>query len=156
MPQPAVGDAAPGFTLPGTDDREYSLSSFLGQPVVLVFYPGDDTPVCTLQLRSYSEGMAAFDQVGAQVLAISPQDVASHERFVRTNGLRMPLLADQGKKVGERYGILGPLGFYRRSVFVVDACGVVRFARRSLSSLTFIDADRLVEAVKQARLTDAE
>jgi thioredoxin-dependent peroxiredoxin len=155
VPEPAVGDPAPGFTLPGTDDREYSLAAYLGQPVVLVFYPGDDTPVCTMQLRSYSEGMAAFDQLGAQVLAISPQDVSSHERFARANGLRMPLLADRGKTVGERYGILGPLGFYRRSVFVVDACGVVRFARRSLSSLTYVDADRLVEAVKQAQVTEA-
>jgi thioredoxin-dependent peroxiredoxin len=154
MPEPAVGDPAPGFTLPGTDDREYSLAAYLGQPVVLVFYPGDDTPVCTMQLRNYSEGMSAFDDLGAQVLGISPQDVASHERFAKANGLRMPLLADCGKTVGERYGILGPLGFYRRSVFVVDAGGVVRFARRSLSSLTFVDADRLVEAVKQAQVAE--
>jgi peroxiredoxin Q/BCP len=123
--------------------------------VVLVFYPGDDTPVCTAQLRSYSAGLPAFDELGAQVLGISPQDVASHERFARANGLQMPLLADATKAVGERYGILGPLGFYRRSVFVVDATGVIRFARRSLSSLTYIDADRLLDAVRETQVTGA-
>jgi peroxiredoxin Q/BCP len=153
--RPSPGDPAPGFTLPGTDNREYSLSSYLGQPVVLVFYPGDDTPVCTAQLRSYSEGISAFDELGAQVLGISPQDVASHERFARANGLQMPLLADSSKAVGERYGILGPLGFYRRSVFVVDATGVIRFARRSLSSLTYIDAGRLLDAVRETQVTGA-
>ncbi len=153
MPGPTVGTPAPDFTLPGTGGRDYELASFRGQPVVVVFYPGDDTPVCTVQLRSYSEGMASFDELGAQVLGISPQDVASHERFAGKNGLKMPLLADTDRAVGEKYGILGPLGFYRRSVFVIDADGVIRFARRSLSSLTFVDSGQLVEAVKQASAT---
>jgi peroxiredoxin Q/BCP len=159
MPGPGVGDLAPDFTLPGTGGRDYTLSAFRGQPVLLVFYPGDNTPVCTVQLRDYSEGMAAFDEVGAQVLALSPQDVASHEQFASTAGLKMPLLADTERAVGEQYGILGPLGFYRRSVFVVDAAGVIRFARRSLTSMTFVDRDQLVEAIRQAgqpSRTDAE
>jgi thioredoxin-dependent peroxiredoxin len=147
---PRAGDPAPDFTLPGTGGRDFTLSDYRGQPVVLVFSPGDDTPVCTVQLRTYSEGMAGFDDVGAQVLAISPQDVASHERFATTYGLRMPLLADTDRSVAESYGILGPLGFYRRSVFVIDAGGVVRYARRSLTSLNFIDSGALLDAVKQA------
>jgi thioredoxin-dependent peroxiredoxin len=150
VPGPAAGDPAPDFTLPGTGDREYRLSDYRGQPVVVVFYPGDDTPVCTVQLRSYSDGMAGFDELGAQVLAISPQDVASHERFAASYGLRMPLLADTERDVAERYGILGPLGFYRRSVFVIDGCGVIRFARRSLTSLNFIDSSQLLAALKEA------
>jgi thioredoxin-dependent peroxiredoxin len=149
MPNPLAGQVAPDFTLPGTGDRDYTLSDFHGRPVVLVFYPGDDTPVCTAQLRSYSDGMAAFDQLDAQVLGISPQDVASHERFARDYGLRMPLLADTELAVANRYEILGPLGFYRRSVFVVDAGGVVRFARRSLTSLSFVDAGQLLSAVRE-------
>jgi thioredoxin-dependent peroxiredoxin len=149
VPSPIAGEAAPDFTLPGTGGRDYTLSDFRGRPVVLVFYPGDDTPVCTAQLRSYSDGMAAFDQLDAQVLAISPQDVASHERFAREYGLRMPLLADTELAVANRYEILGPLGFYRRSVFVVDAGGVVRFARRSLTSLSFIDSGQLLSAVRE-------
>lgn len=150
MPGPGAGDEAPDFTLPGTGDRDFTLSDFRGQPVILVFYPGDDTPVCTVQLRSYSDGMAGFDQLGAQVLAISPQDVASHERFATSYGLLMPLLADTDRSVAERYGILGPLGFYRRSVFVIDGCGVVRYARRSLTSLNYIDSDHLLQVVKEA------
>jgi thioredoxin-dependent peroxiredoxin len=150
VPGPRAGDVAPDFTLPGTGGRDFTLSDYRGQPVVLVFYPGDDTPVCTVQLRNYSEGIAGFDDLGAQVLAISPQDVASHERFMTSYGLRMPLLADTDRKVAEDYGILGPLGFYRRSVFVIDACGVIRYARRSLTSLNFIDSGHLLEAVKEA------
>jgi peroxiredoxin Q/BCP len=150
VPGPRTGEEAPDFTLPGTGERDYTLSAYRGQPVVLVFYPGDDTPVCTVQLRSYSEGMTGFDHLGAQVLAISPQDVESHEAFASRNGLRMPLLADTDGTVGESYGIIGPLGFYRRSVFVVDKCGVIRFARRSQTNLNFIESTDLLQAVKAA------
>jgi peroxiredoxin Q/BCP len=154
VPVPGVGDPAPDFTLPGTGGRDYKLSDYRGQPVVLVFYPGDNTPVCTVQLRSYSEGLADFEGVGAQMLGISPQDVASHEEFADREGLRMPLLADVDRSVGESYGILGPLGFYRRSVFVVDSEGTITFARRSLTSMAFVDRDRLLAAVSGTH-TDA-
>jgi peroxiredoxin Q/BCP len=155
VPGPGVGDPAPDFTLPGTGDRDFTLSDFRGQPVVLVFYPGDNTPVCTVQLRDYSEGLGDFEDVGAQMLGISPQDVASHEEFANREGLLMPLLADVDRSVGERYGILGPLGFYRRSVFVVDADGMIVFARRSLTSMAFVDRDRLLAAVAGTSTTYA-
>ncbi len=94
-----------------------------------MFYPGDDTPVCTRQLNTYTNDIDAFGAVGAQVLAISPQSVESHEKFAcKQEGFAFPLLADTQKIVGDAYGILGPLGFYRRSAFVVDASGVVRYA----------------------------
>ena len=79
----------------------------------------------------------SFEALGAAVLCLSPQDVASHEEFAASQRLRLPLLSDTDKAVGRAYGILGPLGFYRRSVFVVDRDGVIRFARRSLSNLTY-------------------
>lgn len=145
---PGRGDRAPDFALPGTGGRTYRLSDYAGEPVVVVFYPADNSPVCTLQLRSYSEDLNAFEALGATVLCLSPQDVESHEAFARANDLRVPLLADLGSKVGEAYSILGPLGFYRRSVFVVDPEGIVRFVRRSLSSLTYVPADQLLEAVR--------
>ncbi len=145
-----VGDPAPDFTLPGTGGRSYSLSDYRGQPVVLVFYPGDDTPVCTRQLNSYNDDLAEFEQVGAQVLAISAQDVTSHERFAGKHGLAFPLLADTDKKVAAAYGTLGPLGFPRRSVFVVDADGVIRYAHRAIAGLTFRPVSELVEAVRAA------
>ncbi|HLI23502.1 MAG TPA: peroxiredoxin [Acidimicrobiales bacterium] len=143
-----VGDPAPLFSLPGTGGRTYSLGDLRGSTALLVFYPADFTPVCTQQLRSYSEDLSAFTALGAVVWCLSPQDVDSHERFSAEHRLGMPLLADTDKQVGEAYGILGPLGFYRRSVFVVDGGGIIRFARRSLSSMTYIPAQRLVEAIR--------
>lgn len=147
----AVGDTAPDFTLPGTGGLEYTLSSFRGQPVVIVFYPGDDTAVCTKQLNSYNNELSAFDQVGAQVLAISAQDIDSHEKFASRNGFKFPLLADTDKKVAGQYGTVGPLGFPRRSVFVVDAAGVIRYAHRAIAGLTYRPVEELVAAVEAAR-----
>lgn len=149
-----IGRPAPEFTLAGTDDtpegrRAYSLSEFRGQPVVLVFYPGDSTPVCTRQLNAYTEDIASFEDAGAQVLAISPQSIASHEEFsCKQGGFAFPLLADTDKSVGDAYGILGPLGFYRRSVFVVDAEGVLRWAHKAVAGLTFRSSQELVDAVR--------
>lgn len=146
--RPGPGDPAPDFTLPGTGGRTYRLSAARGSTVVMVFYPADNSPVCTQQLRSYSEDLSLFEGVGATVWCLSPQDVQTHERFAEAQQLRVPLLADEGAAVGRAYDILGPLGFYRRSVFVIDGEGVVRWARRSLSSLTYLPAARLVEAVQ--------
>jgi len=148
---PGTGDAAPDFTLEGVPGGDYRLSDHAGEPVVLVFYPADNTPVCTQQLRSYSESLDRFGDLGATVLALSPQDVASHEQFAADNDIRVPLLADTDKRVAETYNILGPLGFYRRSVFVIGPDGVIRFARRSLSSMTYVPSDQLLDAVRAAQ-----
>lgn len=146
----SVGDTAPEFTLPATGGRTVSLSQFRGQPVVVVFYPGDDTPVCTKQLCSYNNELAQFADVGAQVLAISAQDIESHEKFAAKHNFTFPLLSDTDKAVAGSYGTLGPLGFPRRSVFVVDAQGIVRYAHRAIAGLTFRSVDELVGAVKAA------
>ncbi|MBU3717837.1 MAG: peroxiredoxin [Actinobacteria bacterium] len=146
-----VGDQAPDFTLPGTGGRSYSLSEYRGRPVVVVFYPGDDTPVCTKQLNSYNDELAQFENLDAVVLAISAQDVSSHEKFADKHGFRFPLLADVDKKVAGSYGVLGPLGFMRRSVFVVDAGGTVRYAHRALAGLTFRSVDELTAALTASR-----
>ena len=151
MPGLTTGDAAPDFTLPGTGDRSYSLSEYRGQPVVLVFYPGDNTPVCTKQLTSYTENIGQFAEVGAQVLAVSPQSVESHEGFAAKHGFTFPLLADTDKKVAALYGTLGPLGFPRRSVFVVDGEGVIRYVHRAIAGLTYRSTDELIRAVEASR-----
>ena len=151
-----VGKPAPPFTLPGSDNtdagrRDYSLDDYRGQVVLLVFYPGDATPVCTRQLNAYTEDIDSFTEAGAQVLALSPQSIQSHDDFsCKQGGFGFPLLADTDKAVGEAYGILGPLGFYRRSVFVIDAVGVVHYAHRAVAGLTFRSTDELVKAVKAA------
>ncbi len=147
----SVGELAPDFTLPGTGGRSYSLSSYRGQPVVIVFYPGDDSPVCTKQLNSYNNELSAFEGVGAQVLAISAQDMSSHESFAAKHGFKFPLLADTDKNVANAYGTVGPLGFPRRSVFVVDPAGVVRYAHRAIAGLTFRPVEELIAAVEAAR-----
>lgn len=139
-----VGDRAPAFTLAGTGGQSHSLSDYAGQPVVLVFYPGDDTPVCTKQLNAYNDGLERFDDLGAQVLAISAQDVASHDRFSDKHGFAFPLLADTDKAVAAAYGTLGPIGFPRRSVFIVDGDGIVRYAHRAIAGLTYRPVDELV------------
>jgi peroxiredoxin Q/BCP len=149
-----VGEVAPTFTLPGIDGTtgeqgKYALESFRGQPVVLVFYPGDNTPICTRQLNAYTDDVGDFADAGAQVLAISPQSAESHAGFARAQGgFAFPLLADEGKAVGQAYGVVGPVGFYRRSAFVVDAKGLVRYAHRAIGGLTFRPTEELVAAVQ--------
>jgi peroxiredoxin Q/BCP len=156
MTRPGVGDTAPDFTLPGTDftpqgHRDYTLSDYRGRPVVLVFYPADKSPVCTVQLTQYSADISQLDGVGAQVLALSPQSVDVHDEFSAVQGgFSVPLLADVDKVVGAEYGVLGPLGFYRRSMFVLDAAGVIRYAHRSLTSLSFQPTAHIVEQVRLA------
>jgi thioredoxin-dependent peroxiredoxin len=143
-----VGDRAPSFKLSGTGGKDYALEDYAGHPVVLVFYPGDDTPVCTKQLNTYNDGLDQFTNLGAQVLAISAQDVASHERFSGKHGFAFPLLADPDKAVAGAYGTLGPIGFPRRSVFIVDGDGVIRYAHRAIAGLTYRPVSELVEALK--------
>jgi peroxiredoxin Q/BCP len=147
-----VGESAPDFTLPGIangERRDYSLSEYRGRRVVLAFYPGDFTLGCTRQLCSYRDGMEVFEQAKAEVLGISPQDVDSHERFAAEKGFTFPLLADTDKAVARSYGIVGAGGVYRRSVFVLDEQGAVRWRNVKLVGFTWKTADAL-DGVLQA------
>ena len=122
-----LGRPAPDFDLPGTDGR-FRLSEQRGRRVVLLFYPGDETAVCTKQFCSYAarpDDMAALDAV---VVGISPQDVESHEAFTLNHQLNVPLLADVDKAVGKAYGVVAPVIGMRRAVFIVDEEGIVRSA----------------------------
>jgi thioredoxin-dependent peroxiredoxin len=144
-----VGDVAPNFSLQGTGGT-YTLADYRGRVVVVVFYPGDNTPVCTQQLNAYNDELAQFADLGAQVLAISGQDVDSHEDFSSRHGFGFPLLADTDKQVAREWGVLGPLGFLRRSVFVVDADGMIRYAHRAITGVTYRPVAELVAAVRGA------
>lgn len=148
-----IGGPAPDFALLGTTGtpesrRTFSLHELRGHPVLLAFYPADHSPVCTVQLTSYTSEISRFAEVDAHVLAISPQSVEEHEAFAQANGgFGFPLLADTERVAAARYDVLGPLGFYRRSVFVIDAAGVLRWAHRSAAGFTFRSVDELVEVV---------
>lgn len=144
-----VGDRAPDFTLPGQDGTEVSLSDYSGKPVVLVFYPGDDSPVCTKQLNAYNEGLSQFDEVDAQIVGISAQGIESKQAFTAKHGFEFPLLADVDKEVAGAYGTLGPIGFPRRSIFIVDAGGVIRYAHKAIAGLTYRPVDELIEQLQQ-------
>lgn len=145
-----VGDPAPSFTLPGTGGRDYSLSEFAGKPLVIAFYPGDDTPVCTKQLNSYNDEFEEFENLDAAVIGISAQDVDSHEAFAAKHGFRFPLLSDVDKTVAAAYGTLGPLGFPRRSVFVVGADGRLTYVHRALAGVTYRSVQEITAAIGKA------
>lgn len=141
-----VGDPAPDFELPGTGDRTYRLSDYRGRKLILAFYPGDFTAVCTKQFCSYRDQGDRLDGLGAEVLGISPQSVSSHERFTEEKRLNVPLLADEDKAVARAYGVLaGPM--VRRAIFIVDEEGVVRHRKVTLAGLTYESVDDLEQAL---------
>jgi peroxiredoxin Q/BCP len=141
-----VGDAAPDFELPGTEGKTYRLSDYRGGKLVLAFYPGDFTAVCTKQFCSYRDEGERLDGLGAEVLGISPQSVESHERFVKEKSLNVPLLADEDKEVARAYGVLaGPM--VRRAIFVIDEEGIVRHRKVAIVGLGFESVDDLERAV---------
>lgn len=141
-----VGDAAPDFELPGTGGKTYKLSNYRGCKLVLAFYPGDFTAVCTKQFCSYRDQGEKLDQLGADVLGISPQSVESHERFTQEKSLNVPLLADEDKSVAKAYGVLaGPM--VRRAIFVIDEQGIIRHRKVTLVGLSFESVDDLEQAV---------
>lgn len=146
-----VGEQAPDFSLPANGGRTVTLSEHRGSPVVLVFYPGDDTPVCTKQLNTYNDELAQFEALDAVVLAISAQGVESHDQFAGRHGFRFPLLADTDKSVMQAYGTVGPLGFPRRSIVIIDGAGVVRYVHRAIAGLTFRPVTELVEVLERIR-----
>lgn len=146
-----VGSKAPEFSLPGTGGKEYSLAQFRGKTVVLVFYPGDATPVCTKQLCSYNNELSQFSKIGSQVLAISHQGMDSHDKFTGKHQFGFPLLSDIDKKVLGDYGSIGFAGMPRRSVFVIDPNGVVRYVHRALLGVTFRPVSELLEAIAKAQ-----
>jgi peroxiredoxin Q/BCP len=141
-----VGDQAPDFELSGTGGKTYKLSDYRGRKVILAFYPGDFTAVCTKQFCSYRDESERLDSLGVDVLGISPQSVDSHERFTEEKSLNVPLLADEDKAVARAYGVLaGPM--VRRAIFIVDEEGVVRHRKVTLVGLSFETVDDLERAV---------
>ena len=141
MARVGVGDRAPDFELAGTGGGTYRLSDYAGGWLILAFYPGDFTPVCTRQFCAYRDAADRLDELAVGVLGISPQTLESHERFTQEHSLTVPLLGDPEREAIRAYGVLGPGGLVRRSIFMIDPEGVVRHrhvvlhARRSHRAL---------------------
>jgi thioredoxin-dependent peroxiredoxin len=143
MPKtPQVGEPAPDFELPGTDGP-FKLSDHRGERVVLLFYPGDNTMVCTKQFCSYRDRAEDFAALDATVVGISSQDLASHEDFIAKNGLTVPLLADVDKSVAKAYSAHSSRMGTKRAAIVIDEDGVVRDRHDHLLGLDFQSVDDL-------------
>ncbi|HEV7858022.1 MAG TPA: peroxiredoxin family protein [Pyrinomonadaceae bacterium] len=122
-----VGAPAPDFTLMDGEGQPWRLSDQRGEVVVLLFYPGDETPICTRQMCSVRDRWDDYAATGALVVGISTDSVESHKNFAEHHGLPMRLLADTGGEVSKAYGARSLLpGRTARSVFVIDADGILR------------------------------
>ena len=143
---PDVGEPAPDFELDGTDGK-FRLSDHHGERVVLLFYPGDNTAVCTKQFCSYRDNAEAFGALDATVVGISPQSVDSHQGFSAKHALNVPLLADEGGEVAKEYGAHAPVVGTKRAVIIVDEDGVVRHRHDHLLGLDFESVADLREAL---------
>jgi peroxiredoxin Q/BCP len=161
-----VGDKAPDFDLPGTGERTYRLADYRGRNLILAFYPGDATTVCTKQFCSYRDQGDRLDALDAEVLGISPQSVDSHEHWVKEQELNVPLLADENLTVAKRYGVTGWLGplarltelddtpggrYVQRAIFLIDGDGVIRHVNVSRTGSTYQSVEDLEQAVAVLR-----
>jgi thioredoxin-dependent peroxiredoxin len=143
---PQVGEQAPDFELPGTEGP-FKLSDHRGERVVLLFYPGDNTMVCTKQFCSYRDHPDEFASLAATVVGISAQDLASHEGFIAKHSLTVPLLADVDKQVAKLYDAYSPRLGTKRAVIVIDEQGVVRHRHDHMLGLDFQTVDDLKAAL---------
>jgi len=145
---PQLGEQAPDFELAGTGGA-FRLSEHRGERVVLLFYPGDNTMVCTKQFCSYRDRADDFAELDATVVGISSQDLASHEAFAAKHALNVPLLADVEKQVAKAYGVFSPRLGVKRAVVVIDEQGVVRHRHDHLLGLDYQSVDQLKAALDE-------
>ena len=145
---PEPGEPAPDFELDGTGGR-FRLSDHRGERVVLLFYPGDNTAVCTRQFCSYRDEGESFDALDATVVGISSQGMESHTAFAAEHGLTVPLLADEDGAVAKAYDAYAPVVGTRRAVVIVDEEGVVRHRHDHRLGLDFQSADDLRAALEE-------
>lgn len=145
---PRVGDEAPDFELAGTDGP-FKLSDHRGERVVLLFYPGDNTMVCTRQFCSYRDRAEDFASLKATVVGISSQSLSSHEEFRDKHNLNVPLLADVDRSVAKAYSAVSPgIGTTARSVIVIDEQGIVRHRHDHRLGLDYQTVDELAAALE--------
>ena len=148
------GMQAPEFSLPDEENTLHKLSDFRGKPVVLYFYPKDDTPGCTTEACNFRDDYSAYEQAGVVILGISPDSVKSHAKFKSKYSLQFPLLADEGHKVCDQYGVWGMKKFMGReydgvlrTTFLIDPNG--RIAKVFENVRPAEHSEEVISALKQ-------
>ena len=143
-----VNDKAPLFVLPDDQGGQFSLAEKIGRKILLVFYPGDNTPVCTKQMCDYRDGVEAFAGLGVEVVGISNDSAESHRRFREKHGLPFTLLTDADLEAAALYDSKGMLGM-KRSVFLIDEQGVIRYLHIESVALFRRKREELLEAIRK-------
>ncbi len=148
----SIGETAPDFILKDGEGRDWRLSEQRGRAVVLLFYPGDETPVCTRQLCSVRDRWEDYAETGAEVVGISTDSVESHKSFAENRKLPVRLLSDPEGTVVKSYGVGSWLpGRAARAVIVIDADGIIRYRKVQPLSLFRPKDDEIIEAVRAAQ-----
>jgi len=154
-----VGSKAPAFTLLDAEGKKVKLSDFKGSPVVLYFYPKDDTPGCTKEACAFRDRSAELKKLGAVVLGVSPDTPASHTKFRDKYSLNFPLLADESHEVAEKFGAWREKNMYgkksmgiQRSTYLIDAQGKVAYLWKKVS----VDGhdQQVLEALQELTASD--
>lgn len=145
-----INEPAPDFSLPDGNGEPWRLSDHRGKVVVLLFYPGDETPVCTRQLCSVRDRWEDYRATGAEVVGISSDSVESHQKFAEHHDLPLRLLSDRERKVATLYGARSFIpGRVARSVFVIDAQGTLRYSDVRPVGLIRPKDDAIISAIKE-------
>lgn len=145
-----VGQPAPAIDLPDGNGERWQLSQLRGKPVVLLFYPGDETPVCTKQLCSVRDNWKQYQAAGAEVVGINSDSVDKHRRFAANHQLPLRLLSDASGEVIRAYGMNSFIGT-KRGVVVIDKDGVIRY-RRTVVPIFRPTDDEILTAIRQAQI----
>lgn len=147
------GDKAPPFKLQNENQEWVALADLLENgPLMLIFYPGDFTPVCTKQLCSYRDAWSDFQGAGIQMVGISPDEPGEHKRFRTQFGFSFPLLSDPGKAVFSNYGVLVPLiGAAGRGTYILDRDGTILYREVELTPLTHQKPQELIGVLDDLR-----
>ena len=149
MEDTSVGSIAPDFELKDSDGQTWRLSDKRGKVVALIFYPRDETPVCTKQMCSIRDRWSDYQDTGAEVVAISVASVDSHKKFVEHHGLPQRLLADDRGEVTKLLNVKSMFGGSQRAVIVIDEKGVIRY-RKAVIPFFRPEDDEVISAIRSA------
>jgi thioredoxin-dependent peroxiredoxin len=122
-----IGDKAPEFILKNSEGKDIKLSDFRGNKLLMVFYPKDDSLVCTKQLCEYSNGLSEFENLNIKVIAISTDSVESHRKFKEKWHFDFEILSDDSKTASREYDALNILGMSKRAIYILDENGIIKY-----------------------------